>query len=169
MEIGVGLPAGIPDTLGRVLVEWAKRGDELGFSSLAVIDRMVCGNHEPLAVLAAAAAVTTKARLATTVLLKGAAIKVGTDVRHDNISEVDISRKQPIVNIAEGERRVGERRRCNPRRRGDGLHGCRTRAHVFGLGGMKIAQASHGWVLSSVRIRRLFNCALLNRSTLRLP
>lgn len=69
MDIGVGLPGGIPNTPGDVLVNWAKRGEELGFASLGVIDRLAYGNHEPLAVLAAAAAVTTKPRLTTTVLL----------------------------------------------------------------------------------------------------
>lgn len=69
MKIGAGLPAGIPGTPGTTLMAWAKRGEELGFSSLAVIDRLVYGNHEPLAVLAAAASVTETAQLATTVLL----------------------------------------------------------------------------------------------------
>jgi alkanesulfonate monooxygenase SsuD/methylene tetrahydromethanopterin reductase-like flavin-dependent oxidoreductase (luciferase family) len=69
MRIGVGLPSTIPGVEGRVIVDWARRADEQGWSSLAVIDRVAYPNHEPLATLAAAAAVTERIRLATTVLV----------------------------------------------------------------------------------------------------
>ena len=69
MDVGIGLPATIPGTQGSLIVEWAKRADSAPFSSLGVLDRMVYPNYEPLITLAAAAAVTSRVRLMTTVLL----------------------------------------------------------------------------------------------------
>jgi alkanesulfonate monooxygenase SsuD/methylene tetrahydromethanopterin reductase-like flavin-dependent oxidoreductase (luciferase family) len=69
MEVGIGLPATIPGVEGEQLLEWARRADARGFSSLGTIDRLVYPNLEPLVALAAAAAVTQRIRLATTVLL----------------------------------------------------------------------------------------------------
>jgi alkanesulfonate monooxygenase SsuD/methylene tetrahydromethanopterin reductase-like flavin-dependent oxidoreductase (luciferase family) len=69
MEIGIGLNATIPGVTGEELTEWARRAEQRGFSSLGTIDRIVYGNYEPLIALAAAAAVTERIRLATTVLL----------------------------------------------------------------------------------------------------
>jgi alkanesulfonate monooxygenase SsuD/methylene tetrahydromethanopterin reductase-like flavin-dependent oxidoreductase (luciferase family) len=69
MDIGIGLPSTIPGTPGSAVVEWARRADGLGFSSLGTIDRLVYGNYEPLLALAAAAAVTGRIRLATTILI----------------------------------------------------------------------------------------------------
>ena len=51
------------------LLEWARRADARGFSSLGTIDRIVYDNYEPLIALAAAAAVTERIRLATTILI----------------------------------------------------------------------------------------------------
>ena len=45
------------------LVEWARRADAAGFSSLAVTDRVVHHAREPLIALAVAAAATTRVRL----------------------------------------------------------------------------------------------------------
>src|SRR5919202_1557289 len=69
MEIGIGLPATIPDVERGQLLEWARRADARGFSSLGTIDRIVYGNYESLIALAAAAAVTERIRLATTILI----------------------------------------------------------------------------------------------------
>jgi alkanesulfonate monooxygenase SsuD/methylene tetrahydromethanopterin reductase-like flavin-dependent oxidoreductase (luciferase family) len=69
MEVGIGLPATIPGVEGRQLTEWARRADDAGFSSLGVIDRLVYPNYEPLISLAAAAAVTERIRLFTTILI----------------------------------------------------------------------------------------------------
>jgi alkanesulfonate monooxygenase SsuD/methylene tetrahydromethanopterin reductase-like flavin-dependent oxidoreductase (luciferase family) len=69
MEIGIGLPATIPDVDGRRVVEWARLADQRGFSTLGVIDRVAYRNYEPLIALAGAAAVTERIRLTTSVLL----------------------------------------------------------------------------------------------------
>src|SRR5690242_12569429 len=69
MQIGIGLPAPIPGTKGDVILEWARKADAAGFSSLGIIDRLVFPNYESLITLAAAAGATTRIRLMTTVLL----------------------------------------------------------------------------------------------------
>lgn len=69
MEIGLGLPAAVGGVDGETLLEWARRGERRGFSTLGVLDRLVYGNYEPLATLAAAAAVTQTIRLTTSILL----------------------------------------------------------------------------------------------------
>ncbi|HVH00334.1 MAG TPA: LLM class flavin-dependent oxidoreductase [Miltoncostaeaceae bacterium] len=69
MDVGIGLPATIPGVEGTQLVEWARRAEARGFSSLGTIDRLVYGNYEPLIALAAAAAVTERIRLVTSILI----------------------------------------------------------------------------------------------------
>jgi alkanesulfonate monooxygenase SsuD/methylene tetrahydromethanopterin reductase-like flavin-dependent oxidoreductase (luciferase family) len=69
MEIGIGLPATIPGTKGSLVLDWARRADSGPFSSLGILDRLVYPNYEPLITLAAAAAVTDRVRLMSTVLI----------------------------------------------------------------------------------------------------
>jgi alkanesulfonate monooxygenase SsuD/methylene tetrahydromethanopterin reductase-like flavin-dependent oxidoreductase (luciferase family) len=69
MEVGIGLPNAVAGTTGKQLVEWAKRADEAGFSSLGTIDRIVYPNFEPFVALSAAAAVTERIRLTTSILI----------------------------------------------------------------------------------------------------
>ena len=69
MEIGIGLPNAVPGTTGDQLTEWARRADAAGFSSLGTIDRIAYPSLEPIAALAAAAAVTERIRLATSILI----------------------------------------------------------------------------------------------------
>ncbi|HEX3323577.1 MAG TPA: LLM class flavin-dependent oxidoreductase [Solirubrobacterales bacterium] len=69
MDVAIGLPNAVPGTTGAQLVEWARRADARGFSSLGTIDRIVYENYEPLTALAAAAAVTDRIGLCTSVLL----------------------------------------------------------------------------------------------------
>jgi alkanesulfonate monooxygenase SsuD/methylene tetrahydromethanopterin reductase-like flavin-dependent oxidoreductase (luciferase family) len=69
MDIAIGLPATIPGTKGPLILDWARRADSGPFSSLGILDRLVYPNYEPLITLAAAAAVTERVRLMTTVLI----------------------------------------------------------------------------------------------------
>jgi len=69
MDVGIALPNAVPGTTGEQLTEWARRAEARGFSSLGTIDRVVYDNYEPLIALAAAAAVTERIGLCTSVLL----------------------------------------------------------------------------------------------------
>ena len=69
MRIGVGLPNGIPGVEGQLIIEWACRADQGPFTSLGVVDRLVYDSYEPVTTLAAAAAVTHRVRLATTIII----------------------------------------------------------------------------------------------------
>jgi alkanesulfonate monooxygenase SsuD/methylene tetrahydromethanopterin reductase-like flavin-dependent oxidoreductase (luciferase family) len=69
MKVGVALPNAIPGATGDEMTEWARRAEARGFSTLGTIDRIVYDNYEPLVALAAAAAVTERIGLSTTVLL----------------------------------------------------------------------------------------------------
>ena len=69
MRIAIGLPATIPGARGDLILEWARKADAGPFSSLGILDRLVYTNYESLIALAGVAAVTTRVRLMTTVLL----------------------------------------------------------------------------------------------------
>ena len=69
MEVGIGLPATIPGVTGDQLTDWARRADSAGFSSLGTIDRIAYANYEPFIALAAAAAVTERIRLLTSIAI----------------------------------------------------------------------------------------------------
>src|SRR3954463_10113488 len=69
MEVGIGLPTTIPGVTGEQVLEWARRAEARGFSSLGTIDRIVYSNDEPLIALAAVAGVTERIRLAKTILI----------------------------------------------------------------------------------------------------
>ena len=69
MDIGIGLPNTVPGTAGTTLLDWAKNAEEAGFSTLGTIGRLVYPNYEELIALSAAAAVTSRIRLTTSVLL----------------------------------------------------------------------------------------------------
>jgi alkanesulfonate monooxygenase SsuD/methylene tetrahydromethanopterin reductase-like flavin-dependent oxidoreductase (luciferase family) len=69
MDVGVGLPNCVPGLAGGQLVDWARRGEESGFSTLGTIDRLLYPNYESLIALAVAAAVTERVRLMTDILI----------------------------------------------------------------------------------------------------
>src|SRR6185436_7248703 len=69
MDIGIGLPSVVAGVDRASLLEWSRRAEERGFSSLGTIDRLAYPNYEPLTALAAAAAVTERIRLFTDILL----------------------------------------------------------------------------------------------------
>jgi alkanesulfonate monooxygenase SsuD/methylene tetrahydromethanopterin reductase-like flavin-dependent oxidoreductase (luciferase family) len=90
MKVGVGLPN---TTLGLnrdLILNWARQADEGPFSSLGVFDRLVYASYEPLTTLAAAAAVTTRIGLATTIVigpLRNTATLAKTAATVDALSE----------------------------------------------------------------------------------
>ncbi len=69
MDVAIGLPATIPGVEREQLLEWSRRADARGFSSLGTLDRIVYPNYEPLMALAAAAAVTERIGLLTAILI----------------------------------------------------------------------------------------------------
>ena len=69
MDVGIGLPATIPGVEREQVLEWARRAEARNFSSLGTIDRIVYDNLDPLIALTAAAAVTERIRLATSILI----------------------------------------------------------------------------------------------------
>jgi alkanesulfonate monooxygenase SsuD/methylene tetrahydromethanopterin reductase-like flavin-dependent oxidoreductase (luciferase family) len=69
VKIAIGLPTAVPGTSAARLLDWARRAERAGFSSLAVLDRIAYRNHDPIPVLAAAAAVTGRIGLLTGILL----------------------------------------------------------------------------------------------------
>jgi len=69
MKVGIGLPTTIPGVRGDLALTWARRADDGPFSSLGITDRLVYPGYDVLIVLAAAAGVTRRVRLMTTVLL----------------------------------------------------------------------------------------------------
>src|SRR5438093_2144140 len=69
MDIGIGLPNSVREADGGNLIEFARRADAAGFSTLATIDRIAFPSYESLTTLAAAAAVTERIGLFPNVLL----------------------------------------------------------------------------------------------------
>lgn len=69
MRIGIGIPNSIPGGDGGLRLDWARRADRLGFSTLATIGRVAYPTYDELIVLAAAAAATERIELFTDVLL----------------------------------------------------------------------------------------------------
>jgi alkanesulfonate monooxygenase SsuD/methylene tetrahydromethanopterin reductase-like flavin-dependent oxidoreductase (luciferase family) len=69
VDIGIGIPNTIPRTTGAQLLDWARRADETGFSSLASIGAVSYPGYEELTVFAAAGAVTDRIRFLPNVLI----------------------------------------------------------------------------------------------------
>src|SRR6266498_2130280 len=58
-----------PGAPGESIVDWAKEIDRSAFATIATLDRLVYDSYESLAALAAAAAVTERAKLMTSILI----------------------------------------------------------------------------------------------------
>jgi alkanesulfonate monooxygenase SsuD/methylene tetrahydromethanopterin reductase-like flavin-dependent oxidoreductase (luciferase family) len=67
--ISIGLPTTVPDTPQETVLEWAREVDRSGFSGVATLERLVYDSYDSLTTLAAAAAVTKRAKLMSSVLL----------------------------------------------------------------------------------------------------
>lgn len=103
MEIGLGLPTSVPGTAGRSVLDWAVEGERAGFATLATLDRLVYDSYEGLSVLAAAAAVTERVRLATAVLL--APLRTNTALLAKQVASVDrLSGGRLVLGMAVGSR-----------------------------------------------------------------
>lgn len=103
MEIGVGLPSVIRDVPGDTVLEWAREADRAGFSSLATLDRLVYDNYDCLTTLAAAAAVTERARLATTIMISP--LQSNTALLAKQAATVDrLSGGRLVLGVAAGAR-----------------------------------------------------------------
>src|SRR4051794_37983431 len=70
MKLALGLPSTIPGVTRAQVLDAARVADQGGLDSVWVIDRVVYGNLEPLGALFAAAAVTERVRLGTSVLIE---------------------------------------------------------------------------------------------------
>jgi alkanesulfonate monooxygenase SsuD/methylene tetrahydromethanopterin reductase-like flavin-dependent oxidoreductase (luciferase family) len=68
VKIGIGLPNPVPNTEGHVLLDWAKRAEEAGFSGLVTIDRIAYPSYDSLTALSAAAGATERISLMTNIL-----------------------------------------------------------------------------------------------------
>jgi alkanesulfonate monooxygenase SsuD/methylene tetrahydromethanopterin reductase-like flavin-dependent oxidoreductase (luciferase family) len=69
VEIAIGIPNSIRGTTGAELLEWARRAEVAGFSSLASIGAVSYPTYEELTVFAAAGAVTERIRFLSNVLI----------------------------------------------------------------------------------------------------
>jgi len=103
MDVGIGLPNAVPGTTGRQLGEWARRAEEAGFSTLGTIDRVTYPNLEPLIALAAAAAVTERIKLATTILIAPYRVNAAL-VAKQAASVQQISNGRMVLGVAVGGR-----------------------------------------------------------------
>ncbi len=103
MDVGIGLPSHIPGVTCSTVVEWARRADKHGFASLAVIDRIVYASYEPLIALAAAAAVTQRARLTTAILI--GPLRTNAALLAKQVASLDaLSNGRVVLGIAVGGR-----------------------------------------------------------------
>jgi len=69
MDVGIGLPNSVKGVDRDGIVDWSRRAEAAGFSSLGTIDRLAYPSYESLTALTAAAAVTERIRLVTDILI----------------------------------------------------------------------------------------------------
>lgn len=103
MDISLGLPTTVSGVDGPGLIDFARRAEQHGFTSLGVLDRLVYDSYESLVALAAAAAVTERITLATTILL--AAYRGSAAVLAKQLATIDhLSGGRLVVGLAVGGR-----------------------------------------------------------------
>ena len=69
MDVAIGLPNTVEGVDRDSLLEWARRAESRGFSSLGTLDRLVYPGWDALVSLAAAASVTERIGLLTDILI----------------------------------------------------------------------------------------------------
>jgi alkanesulfonate monooxygenase SsuD/methylene tetrahydromethanopterin reductase-like flavin-dependent oxidoreductase (luciferase family) len=103
MDVGIGLPSTIPEIPGGRIAEWAVAAEDAGFRTLGTIDRLVYPNVESIPALAAAAAVTDRIGLTTSILI--AAYRGNGALLAKQLSSIDLlSDGRLTVGIAVGGR-----------------------------------------------------------------
>jgi alkanesulfonate monooxygenase SsuD/methylene tetrahydromethanopterin reductase-like flavin-dependent oxidoreductase (luciferase family) len=69
MRVGIGLPTMLAGTHRDLVLEWARRADAGGLSTLSTGELLTTGSYDALVALSAVAAITERARLMTNVLV----------------------------------------------------------------------------------------------------
>ena len=102
MRVCVGLPSTIPGCDGETLIAWARRAEAGPFASVAALDRVVYDAYDPFVALSAAAAVTTRLRLATNIAI--GPIRNTTLLARDALSLHALSGGRLTLGLAVGAR-----------------------------------------------------------------
>jgi alkanesulfonate monooxygenase SsuD/methylene tetrahydromethanopterin reductase-like flavin-dependent oxidoreductase (luciferase family) len=102
MEIGIATPAMVPGMTRELFLEWARKADASPFDALGVTDRVVWSNWEPLIALAAAAALTSRVKLVTHILMSTLR---NTGILVKQVSTIDqLSNGRVILGLGVGSR-----------------------------------------------------------------
>jgi alkanesulfonate monooxygenase SsuD/methylene tetrahydromethanopterin reductase-like flavin-dependent oxidoreductase (luciferase family) len=110
MKIGISIPPHMYEP--EHVFEWVRRVDAGPFSTLSILDRVVYANYEPLITLAAAAALSTRVRLMTEILLSP--LRNTTILAKESATLDALSRGRLTLGLGVG----GERRRLSGHRGG---------------------------------------------------